>query len=99
VEIKYGYVRLPTQKIDICTNIGAVNKTCPIKKGDFEISTVVKIPDQVPPVSLGQTVDLIWLLTRYRENTGSKQMCIPRLTTRSPALRRTLLSLDLYSLI
>jgi len=49
VEIKYGYVRLPPQKIDICESIRALNKTCPIKKGDIEISTVVKLPDQVPP--------------------------------------------------
>jgi hypothetical protein len=81
VEIKYGYVRLPPQKIDICESIRALNKTCPIKKGDIEISTVVKLPDQVPPVSFSCCRDNITeVLTSRRGNTGSKQMRIPKLT-------------------
>ncbi|ODV98224.1 hypothetical protein PACTADRAFT_36815 [Pachysolen tannophilus NRRL Y-2460] len=49
VDVRYGYIKLLHQIFDICEEIQQVNMTCPIEKGEHDITKEVEIPNEVPP--------------------------------------------------
>lgn len=51
VDVKYGYIRLIHQKVDLCENAGQVELKCPIEKGDIKLEKQVELPKVIPPVS------------------------------------------------
>ena len=51
VEVKYGYVKLLTQRLDLCEQVEQIDMKCPIKKGPLNLSKIVELPSQIPPVS------------------------------------------------
>ncbi|CCE65622.1 hypothetical protein TPHA_0M00470 [Tetrapisispora phaffii CBS 4417] len=53
VEVRLGYVKLLTQKFDLCqmlsdNDIAGLGE-CPIQKGAYSLTKAVRIPDEVPP--------------------------------------------------
>ena len=51
LEVKYGLVKLINQEADLCEQIKNVDLKCPLKKGETNITKVIDIPKEVPPVS------------------------------------------------
>lgn len=52
VTVKYGLIRLLTTTADLCEQFGNIDMKCPLEKGDQTIEKVVKLPAEIPPVSL-----------------------------------------------
>lgn len=48
--VKYGLIKLLTQKADLCEQITNVNMECPIEKGAVELTKSVELPNEIPPV-------------------------------------------------
>lgn len=48
--VKYGLITLINQESDLCEAIGNVDLTCPLEKGEMEMTKDVDIPQQIPPV-------------------------------------------------
>jgi len=48
LQVKYGLITLIKQEADLCEQIGAVNLTCPLEKGDISITKSVQLPKQIP---------------------------------------------------
>lgn len=48
LQVKYGLITLIKQEADLCDQIGNVDLTCPLKKGDMTLTKSVEIPKQVP---------------------------------------------------
>jgi hypothetical protein len=44
LKVKYGILTVARKTIDLCEKISALNRVCPLKKGHFHISEVVKVP-------------------------------------------------------
>jgi len=51
VEVKYGYIKLIHQTIDLCENAGQVNLKCPVESGEITLTKEVTLPKPIPPVS------------------------------------------------
>ena len=51
--VKYGLIRLISNKEDLCDQLKNVDKECPIDKGRTVVKKEVEIPKQVPLVSIG----------------------------------------------
>jgi hypothetical protein len=49
VVVTFGYIKLISQTYDLCEELPNVNMTCPLQKGDYEITKEVAIPNEVPP--------------------------------------------------
>lgn len=49
VDVRYGYVRLLTQKFDLCEQIEQVDLKCPLGPGPLALTKVVELPQQIPP--------------------------------------------------
>lgn len=49
VEVRYGYIRLLTQRFDLCEQVEQVDLKCPIGPGEISINKKVELPDQIPP--------------------------------------------------
>ncbi|KAI9677743.1 MAG: Phosphatidylglycerol/phosphatidylinositol transfer protein [Trizodia sp. TS-e1964] len=49
--IRYGYIQLLKQTVDLCEQVGHLDLECPIKAGKMEIVKVVTLPSTIPPVS------------------------------------------------
>lgn len=49
VEVKYGYIKLVNQIIDLCENAGQVDMECPVKKGELVVQKEVDLPKAIPP--------------------------------------------------
>jgi len=49
VEVKYGYIKLVNQNIDLCENADQVNLKCPVEAGKLELSKDVDLPKAIPP--------------------------------------------------
>ena len=51
LEVKYGYIKLINQQIDLCENAGQIDLKCPVAAGDIIITKDVDLPKAIPPVS------------------------------------------------
>jgi len=49
LQVKYGLITLINQEADLCATVEKADLTCPIKKGDMEITKDVDIPREIPP--------------------------------------------------
>jgi len=49
VEVKYGYIKLLTQKLDLCENAGEVDLECPVDEGAVHLTKTVDLPREIPP--------------------------------------------------
>ena len=49
IEVSYGYIKLLKQTISLCDQVGKVNLTCPLEKGEAKISKEADIPKEAPP--------------------------------------------------
>ena len=48
LNVKYGLVTLIRQEADLCDQVGNVNLSCPLKKGDLTLRRKVAILKEVP---------------------------------------------------
>ncbi|KAG0677525.1 Phosphatidylglycerol/phosphatidylinositol transfer protein [Pichia californica] len=49
VVVNYGYIKLLTQTYDLCDELPNIDMTCPINNGDYTLTKIVQIPNEVPP--------------------------------------------------
>lgn len=49
IVVTWGYVQLIKQTYDLCEELPNVDMECPLKKGHYELTKEVEIPEQVPP--------------------------------------------------
>jgi hypothetical protein len=49
VIVKYGYITLIKETLDVCDHVNEVDLECPIDSGKLVLTKVVDIPKQVPP--------------------------------------------------
>jgi len=49
VIVKYGYIQLVKEKIDLCDNVHEVDLECPIKDGKLVLVKEVDLPAAIPP--------------------------------------------------
>lgn len=49
LEVSFGFIKLVQQTVGLCDNVGAVNLTCPIEKGEVKIVKEANIPKEAPP--------------------------------------------------
>ncbi|KAI9663029.1 MAG: Phosphatidylglycerol/phosphatidylinositol transfer protein [Bathelium mastoideum] len=49
LQVKYGLITLINQEAQLCDYVKEVDLSCPLKKGDLELSKEVNIPKEVPP--------------------------------------------------
>lgn len=47
--VKYGYIKLITQDLDLCDNIHEVGLECPVAPGDLILQKEVDLPKAIPP--------------------------------------------------
>lgn len=62
VEVRYGYIRLISQTMDLCEQSEQVDWKCPIKQGDLKLNKQIELPNEIPPgkyvaVARAYTVD------------------------------------------
>lgn len=48
LEVSFGFIKLVQQTIGLCDQVGAVNLTCPIEKGDIKIVKEAVVPKEAP---------------------------------------------------
>lgn len=58
VEVKYGYIKLIHQIIDLCENAGQVDLKCPVDSGEITLMKEVKLPKAIPPGKYHVTADV-----------------------------------------
>lgn len=51
IEVKYGYIKLVNQNIDLCENADQVSLKCPVEPGKLDLTKEVDLPKAIPPVS------------------------------------------------
>ncbi|KAK9476085.1 ML domain-containing protein [Lipomyces japonicus] len=49
VEVRYGFIRLVKETIDLCEQLEKVDKACPLEKGVIKFEKTVELPDEIPP--------------------------------------------------
>jgi hypothetical protein len=49
VDVRYGYIRLLKQTIDLCEEVENVDLTCPIEAGYQELTKQIALPNEIPP--------------------------------------------------
>ncbi|KAF3482859.1 phosphatidylglycerol/phosphatidylinositol transfer protein [Arthroderma uncinatum] len=49
LQVKYGFLQLINQEMDLCEQTGNVGLKCPLEKGKMVFSKSVDIPAEVPP--------------------------------------------------
>jgi hypothetical protein len=49
VDVRYGYIKLISQTYDLCDQVGEVDLECPLQPGEYKLSKIVEIPNEVPP--------------------------------------------------
>ncbi|KAK2877816.1 hypothetical protein FQN49_001157 [Arthroderma sp. PD_2] len=49
LQVKYGFLQLINQQMDLCEQTGNVGLECPLEKGKMVFSKSVDIPAEVPP--------------------------------------------------
>lgn len=47
--VKYGYIRLISETIDVCENADKVDMKCPVKSGEMTLTKQVDLPKTIPP--------------------------------------------------
>jgi len=47
--VKYGYIKLINQELDLCENVHEVGLECPIKPGRLLLQKEVELPKAIPP--------------------------------------------------
>ena len=52
LQVKYGYIKLLDQTMDLCEQIKNVDLECPIEKGKISITKDVDLPKEIPPVRI-----------------------------------------------
>ena len=52
LQVKYGLIKLVSMTQDLCDQVSNVDMECPVKKGLVKIVKEVKLPKEIPPVSL-----------------------------------------------
>lgn len=50
--VKYGFIKLIDQTLDLCEQIKNVDLECPVEKGKLSIVKEVELPKEIPPVRL-----------------------------------------------
>lgn len=50
VSVKYGLIKILTQEVDLCEQAEGIDLECPIEKGDLDLSKMVELPREIPPV-------------------------------------------------
>lgn len=50
LQVKYGYITLINQQVDLCEQVKEVDLKCPLKKGEMELTKTVQLPKEIPPV-------------------------------------------------
>lgn len=50
--VKFGSIRLIHRREDLCQQMKAIDKECPLEKGPTTITRDVELPQQIPPVSI-----------------------------------------------
>jgi len=58
VEVKYGYIKLIHQTIDLCEHSGELDMECPVKKGEIILTKEVELPKAIPPGKYHATADV-----------------------------------------
>lgn len=49
VDVRYGYIRLLRQTIDLCEQLENVNLTCPLQEGKLDLTKIIELPSEIPP--------------------------------------------------
>jgi len=49
VILKYGFITLYKNTLDLCENAGQIDMKCPVRAGEYVLSKSVDIPKQIPP--------------------------------------------------
>lgn len=52
VSVKYGLIKILTQEVDLCEQAEGIDLKCPIEAGDLDLSKMVALPKEIPPVRL-----------------------------------------------
>ena len=93
IDVKYGYIKLIHQTLDLCENAGEVGLKCPIEKGDIVLTKEVELPKAIPLVSplsiLPARTDRTNTGFVSRENTMLRRRCSQSTKILSLAFMRT----------
>ncbi|KAK9459847.1 ML domain-containing protein [Lipomyces oligophaga] len=49
VEVRYGFIRLVKETIDLCEQLEKADHSCPLEKGTIKFSKSVELPSEIPP--------------------------------------------------
>lgn len=49
VDVRYGYIRLLKQTVDLCEEVENVDLECPIEEGYLKMTKQVELPSEIPP--------------------------------------------------
>jgi len=49
LQVKYGYIKLLDQTVDLCEQVKNVDLECPIEKGKISIIKDIELPKEIPP--------------------------------------------------
>ncbi|KAK9359126.1 ML domain-containing protein [Lipomyces starkeyi] len=49
VEVRYGFIRLVKETIDLCEQLENADRPCPLEKGTIKFSKTVELPNEIPP--------------------------------------------------
>jgi hypothetical protein len=49
LEVSFGFIKLLHQTVSLCDQVGNVNLSCPVEKGEVKIVKSASIPKEAPP--------------------------------------------------
>ena len=49
--MKYGFISIINQEVDLCEQVANINMSCPVEKGAVKLDHTVELPKEIPPVS------------------------------------------------
>ncbi len=49
--VKYGFISIINQEVDLCEQVASLNMSCPVEKGAVKLDHTVELPKEIPPVS------------------------------------------------
>ncbi|KAK9469053.1 ML domain-containing protein [Lipomyces arxii] len=52
VEVRYGFIRLVKETIDLCEQLEKADKSCPLDKGVIKFAKSVELPGEIPPYNV-----------------------------------------------
>lgn len=52
LQVKYGLIKLINTRADLCEQMKAVDMECPLKKGETNLTKIVELPKEIPPVRI-----------------------------------------------